>query len=524
MLLNLSYLRWCYMIKDNIRQVLMQSLETLNFVVDGTLLIEKPKHDSHGDFSTNVSFMLTKTLKKSPKYIAELLCDTFNKEVKGSFRFEPLNGFINIYVSDTWLWDHFVNMAQKPNFDVGDKKILLEYVSANPTGPLHIGHGRWAVLGSALSNLLGYVGYTVLSEFYVNDAGNQVTLFNESVKAMKEGISIPENGYHGSYIYDLAQQDTDPVKQNMDGQKSILKRVGVDFDCWFSEKTLHDSGEIEQALTSLKNKGFTYISDAALWFKSTEFGDEKDRVLVKADGTYTYFASDIAYHYNKIRRGFNSLINIWGADHHGYVARVKAAVRALLGDQYEVVFTIMIGQLVSLMREGEPVRMSKRTGEMISFEEVIDEIGVDATRYFLVDKSPDTHVEFDLDLAKKKSSENPVFYIQYAHARICSVFRKIKLESCAVNLVQLDEKERTLVKHCILFYDDIYEASQQLAPYKVAAYAFNLARCFHHFYEVCPILKGDKEMQAQRLTVLKHVQFVLVECLGILGLSAPESM
>ncbi len=514
------------MIKLDLQGRLSAQLAQLGYQFPKDILLELPKHDSHGDYATNCAFMLTKVLKRSPQSIALEICEKLeSQELSEAIRFEPLNGFINLTLSDTLLWNQFSALfSKKPSFSVSKTPILLEYVSANPTGPLHIGHGRWAVLGSVLNALLNYTDHVVSSEFYINDAGNQVRLFYDSVNALKEGRSIPDEGYHGHYVQELAQLDEDPLQENLKTQRASLKRIGVQFDNWFSEKLLHDDDEVAQAIQDLTIKGYTFEEEGALWFKSTEFGDTKDRVLIKKDGQYTYFAVDIAYHRNKLKREYGRLINIWGADHHGYVPRVKAAIKALTTPDNEVL-NVMIGQMVNLLRDGEPVKMSKRTGELISLDEVVDEIGVDATRYFLIQKSPDSHIDFDLDVAKKKNNENPVYYIQYAHARICRILEKagdFSSETLSVNKFRLTE--RRLIFHCLQCYDTIRESAQLLMPHKLTQYAWELARLFHHFYEDCPILKASDTEKKKRLIMVSQTRECLRLCLGILGISAPTKM
>ncbi|MFT5170732.1 MAG: arginyl-tRNA synthetase [Candidatus Marinamargulisbacteria bacterium] len=520
------------MIKHEIEKRLHTQLLTQFPIADQTIVLEKPKNMAFGDYATNICFALARTMKTSPKAIAESMTETLNKESDGDLRFEPMNGFINIKLSNETIWEKFMDVSRTPaEFPVSPKKVLLEYVSANPTGPLHIGHGRWAVLGDVLARLLTYTNHQVSREFYINDAGNQIKLLRETVAAVKEGRPIPEDGYHGAYIQDLAKSSQDPVEANLEHHKKVLQALRVEFDCWYSEKSLHGSEKISAALEKLSEKSLTYEKDDALWFKSESLGDEKDRVLIKKDKSLTYFTVDLAYHYDKVHRGYERLINIWGADHHGYVQRVRAGVAALCGDAFleSDAFNILIGQLVSLSRDGQPVRMSKRTGEIITLDEVIEEIGIDATRFFLVQKSPDTHVDFDLDLAKKKSAENPVYYIQYAHARICSILRKLELpvtpaSDSRLPAGDLDPKERQLLFHCLQLNDEMWNAATLLLPHKLAAYTFQLARFFHHFYEACPIVKAESDVQARRLAILYQVKSTLQICLDLLGLSAPESM
>ena len=398
------------MIKRLLETELKSAFDACGLLGTQHIFLELPKQRDHGDFSTNVCFRLAKELRQAPLKIAESYAETLNnyKGLNSRITFSCLNGFLNLKLSDSYVWDlAFSELRQFSDFPAPKDPILLEYVSANPTGPLHIGHGRWAVLGSAIGSLLTATGHTVSHEFYINDAGNQVNKLLDSVKAAKEGTPIPEDGYHGSYIHDLAKSDQDPLEANIEAQRAVLNEIGVHFDTWFSEKSLHDSGKVESGLTFLKEHGFTFEEGGALWFASSRFGDDKDRVLVKADGAYTYFAVDVAYHFDKVQRGYSRLINLFGADHHGYVARIKAAVNAICESHFDDnTFRVVIGQLVNLVRDGEPVRMSKRTGNMVSLDEVVQEIGSDATRFFLIQKSADTHIEFDLELAKKQNAEN----------------------------------------------------------------------------------------------------------------------
>jgi len=488
------------------------------------LKLETPKNKAHGDYATNFCFMLKNSLKKSPIDLAIELSDCLPKD---QYSCMPLNGFINITLTEESIWEKYSALfIKKPQYPIQKETIILEYLSANPTGPLHIGHGRWAVIGDVLANLLSHVGHTVHRETYINDAGNQMTLFYESVKARKNNEDVPENGYQGQYIATLAQAETDPLSAVLSMQKETLSQIDVQFDQWFSEKKLHSQNQIETCITQLKAEGLIYSLDKATWFKSTEFGDDKDRVLVKSDGAYTYFAVDIAYHWEKLERGFNTLINIWGADHHGYVSRMTAAISGLnRGKDSPITFKVILGQLVALYREGKRIKMSKRTGEMITLSEVIEEIGADATRYFLVEKSPDSHIDFDLDLAKKKSSENPVFYIQYAHARICSILKKVSQDTPTTpQKISLAPSERNLLMHSLKIHDHIYEAATHYQAHKLCLYLLKLAKLFHGFYENCPILKASEEEKYQRIIILKNTQKALQLCLGLLGISAPESM
>ncbi|MGE4169267.1 MAG: arginine--tRNA ligase [Candidatus Margulisiibacteriota bacterium] len=514
-----------------IRQVLADQIKTTlaqaNIVLPVPIVMDVPAHSDHGDFATNVAFQLAKTLRKAPKQIAEDFAGILNAEWESQgLRFEALNGFLNLKLSDAWIWKAADQVTL--TFPKTTATTLLEYVSANPTGPLHIGHGRWAVLGSALAQLLRFVGQPVSTEFYINDAGNQIQKFYESVAAVREGKPVPEGGYQGAYIHDLAASDADPLQANLEAHRRTLASVGVAFDRWFSEKTLYQNQAIDGVLRLLAQKDLSYTQDGALWFKSTAFGDEKDRVLVKADGAYTYFLVDIAYHRDKLSRGYDRLINIWGADHHGYVARVKAAVEAVSEAEKPQELVVLIGQLVSLVRGGEPFRMSKRTGEMVTFDEVIEEVGSDAIRYFLIQKSPDTHMDFDVELAAKKTNENPVFTIQYAHARLCGILKKLAEVSATLPKAEapttLEKAERALLLNWIQLPNDLWDFAHQMAPHRVAQAALETAKLFHAFYETCPLLKAPPEQQAPRLVILEKTQTMLAQLLHILGITAPQEM
>lgn len=496
--------------------------------------VEFSRNTKYADYSSNLAFSLTKVLKKSPQLIAQELAGVLSGDpvLFKQYSFSAMNGFINIRLLDAFLWRQFISDQATHSFPKFPHKILLEYVSANPTGPLHIGHGRWAVIGNVLTRLFQHIGVDVRTEFYVNNAGNQVHLFYESIQAVRDNKPIPEGGYHGDYIVALAKQDTDPLQAIIMDQKNVLARMGIPFDCWFYESRLHETKALEKIISLLKQKEVTYEQDGALWFKSSLFGDEKDRVLIKEDGKPTYFVVDIAYHLDKLDRGFDYLINIWGADHHGYVARVKAALQVLAQDRFQVQshFQVIIGQLVSLFRNGEPVRMSKRTGDMITLSEVLDEIGVDATRFFLVYKHQDIHLDFDLELAKKQSQENPVYYIQYAHARICSILKKLESSGLTISAqlidetIVFDEYERTLIMQSLQLPEEIYEAAWQMSPSKIAYFAIELSKNFHAFYEHCPILKADSKTQIYRHILIQKVRDRLRLCFELLGVSAPEKM
>lgn len=514
------------MIKDLIKKdifIILKNEFQLDFV-QNDIVIEIPKQSSLGDFSTNVSFMLAKRLKKSPLAISEDLAMLLQSS-HDYYRCESVKGFLNIFIKDSFLWNYMnTYFNQKPEFSKLGDHILLEYVSANPTGPLHVGHGRWAVLGSALANLFSYTSQTFKTENYINDAGNQIQLLHESVTAVKENQPIPEKGYHGDYIKDIAKQNENPVKAILNQQKETLLRLNVTFDTWYSERSLYENKKVEHVLRFLKDNNLSYIQDEACWFKSTQFGDDKDRVLIKSDKSYTYFLVDLAYHFDKMNRDFDYLINIWGADHHGYVPRVKAGIQAFSDNSTNIHLDVVIGQLVNLFRAGEAVRMSKRTGQMITLDEVIDDIGADATTFFLLHKSADSTIDFDLDLAKQKNSENPVFYVQYAHARMVSLLSKFDFNYEQCSFQKLDESERQLLKSCLLFYDVVWDSTVTLSPYKLTQYCQKLAKLFHSFYEHCPIKGADLSVQYQRLNLVAFTKKILKKSLNLCGISAPDSM
>ncbi len=505
-------------------------LQTLGYELPTPAGLSFPANPDFGHYATNVTFQLAKIQKTNPKLLAETIATQLEQSptFKGKLQCSAVNGFINFTFSNDQLWA-LLTQLEGVSFPKTTEKILLEYVSANPTGPLHIGHGRWAALGDSLYRILAATGHQVQTEFYINDAGNQVQKLYESVQAVKAQTPIPEDGYHGAYIHDLAALGDDPLKQNLKWQHDTLAAFRTHFHSWVSEKSLQGPEKIQNVLDILRQKGLSFESEGALWFRSTEFGDDKDRVLIKSDGANTYFLMDLVYHLDKIQRGFTLLINIWGADHHGYVKRVRAGVQALGGEQFaqDAHFKIMIGQLVNLFRGGEPVRMSKRTGDMITLQEVIDEIGTDAARYFLIEKSPDSHVEFDLAVAVQASSENPVYYIQYAHARLCNVLAKLADQGtpeAQSGLPQLGPDEAALIWQCLKWSDAIWEAAQNLAPHQMAHYAWGLAKKVQLFYERCPVLKASPAEQHQRLEIIKHAKETLRKSLDVLGMSAPEKM
>jgi arginyl-tRNA synthetase len=522
-----------------------------------TVLLEVPPKKEFGDFASNFAMQAARTLKCNPRMIAQAIVDNLDCafvdhcEIAGP-------GFINFYLKEDWIYDVLANIL-KAGKEYGTiscenpEKIQVEYVSANPTGLLHVGHGRGAAVGSALANLLMAAGYDVEREYYINDAGNQMNNLAASINArylqeLGQDAEIPENGYHGQDIIDTAkgivERDGDKylamdekdrlkefraigLKEKTDNLKRDLAAFNVHFDTWFSEQTLHDAGKIKKACDTLMKNGNMYEKDGALWLKSTAYGDDKDRVVIRDNGVPTYLAADIAYHKDKLERGFDKLINIWGADHHGYVIRIKAAIGALGYDPKKL--EVMLLQMVSLFRNGELVKMSKRTGQTVTLTELIDEVGTDAARYFFIMRSLDSQLDFDLTLATEKSSENPVYYIQYAHARICSILRQVADEGIVIDknapLTSLTaEVEHDLIKKMGEYPALIESAARERAVHRLAHYVHELASLFHSFYNQCRIIGEPKEVQQARLLLIIAIRDNLEHVLNILGVSAPEKM
>ena len=523
------------------------------------VLLEVPPQKEFGDFATNFAMQSARALKCNPRMIAQAVVDNLDcayvekMEIAGP-------GFINFYLKQDWMYDMLAGIiAEGENYGnlVSDckEKIQLEYVSANPTGPLHVGHGRGAAVGSALANLMKAAGINVSREYYINDAGNQINNLAASVNArylekLGQTVEFPENGYHGYDIIETAERivriygdkflnmseeerlqefRTIALKEKLAALKEDLEAFNVTYDEWFSEQTLHDAKAIHSACDLLTERGYLYEQDGALWLKATEYGDDKDRVVIRDNGVPTYFAADIAYHQDKYARGFDRVINLWGADHHGYIARMKAAVGALgyHPDQLEV----LILQMVSLYRNGELVKMSKRTGQSVTLNELIEEVGTDAARFFFVMRSIDSQLDFDLTLATEKSNENPVYYIQYAHARICSIMRQLEeagivvMPAAEAKLNTMTEaSELELIKKLGEYPEMLAGAAKERAVHRVAHYVHDLAGLFHSFYNQCRILGVDSDLQQARIALVKTVGHVIRHALGILGVSAPERM
>lgn len=523
------------------------------------VLLEVPPQKEFGDFATNFAMQSARALKCNPRMIAQAVVNNLDcayvekMEIAGP-------GFINFYLKQDWMYDMLDGIiAEGENYGnlVSDckEKIQVEYVSANPTGPLHVGHGRGAAVGSALANLMKAAGMNVSREYYINDAGNQINNLAASVNAryleqLGQTVEFPENGYHGHDIIETAERivriygdrflnmseeerlkefRTIALKEKLAALKEDLEAFNVTYDEWFSEQTLHDANAIKNACDLLTERGYLYEEGGALWLKATEYGDDKDRVVIRDNGIPTYFAADIAYHQDKYARGFDRVINLWGADHHGYIARMKAAVGALgyHPDQLEV----LILQMVSLYRNGELVKMSKRTGQSVTLNELIEEVGTDAARFFFVMRSIDSQLDFDLTLATEKSNENPVYYIQYAHARICSIMRQLDeagivvMPATEAKLNTLTEaSELELIKKLGEYPEMLAGAAKERAVHRVAHYVHDLAGLFHSFYNQCRILGVDSDLQQARIALVKTVGHVIRHALGILGVSAPERM
>ncbi|MEE8575095.1 MAG: arginine--tRNA ligase, partial [Thermodesulfobacteriota bacterium] len=517
------------------------------------IIVERSKREEFGDFATNVAMLLAPLEKKAPRDIAEVLAGFIGK-ASGVAKCEVAGpGFINIFLEKSY-WIELLKGVLDKGADYGKssagagKRVQVEFVSANPTGPMHIGHGRGAAYGSALCNILPAAGYEVSKEFYINDLGKQVHNLGESIRLRfleikGEETTFGEDHYRGDYIKDIARDyitkfgDKDAgvdsfrefgVAAMLEWIKKDLIDFGVTFDNWFSESSLET--KIDATITELKEKGHVKEADGATWLKTEELGDDKDRVLVKADGERTYFASDVAYHRDKFERGFDRVINIWGADHHGYEARVRAALKALGYDDLRL--TIIFIQMVALLREGEPVQMGKRSGEFIALRDVMDEVGTDACRFFFLMRKGDAHLDFDIELAKKEAPENPVFYVQYCHARIASIIEHGKAEGAIVPesydtelLTRLGEKEELdLIKHLAAFEEVVAKSADAMEPHKITFYLQDLAGLFHPYYNSCRVVTDDSELTKARLLLCVAIKTVIGSGLKLLGVSAPEKM
>ena len=523
------------------------------------IVVEKPKDEKMGDFSTNIGMTLARSERKNPKTIAESVAryltsgDLSKVKVAGP-------GFINIKMSQEFFLNRLRNaVVQGENFGSSDSgqgtKVMIEFVSANPTGPLHVGHGRGAAVGDCLARIMKKAGYDLSTEYYINDVGNQMNFLGRSTwlryRELKgEVIKFPEDHYRGDYIKDIAQKVIDQkgdeflnkpeeecisffrrfAKDNiLKGIEKDLSEFRVNFDNWFSEESLYEDKSVEKAVDWLKGQGHIYEKDGAVWLKSSAFDDDKDRVIVKQTGERTYFCSDIAYHQNKINRGFKKLINLMGADHHGYVPRMEAVLEAMGYDKK--IFKILLVQFVSLLRAGEKVSMSTRSGEFETLADVVSEVGVDATRYFFLMRSSDTHLDFDLELAKKETPDNPVFYIQYAHARICSIFRAAEENgliwdsSAGVDLAPINEDEELAIIQAILAFPEIVEKSARaLEVHRISHYLLDLVSKFHGYYSRHRVISDDKSLTQARLFLLDALRITIRNGFELMGISSPEKM
>jgi arginyl-tRNA synthetase len=519
----------------------------------GAITLERPKRARFGDYSTNAALLLAPGLGAPPREVAERLGGVLSERLGDVLeRYEVAGpGFLNLFVSDGWLTGALAQvLAEGERFGAGGaarpERVLVEFVSANPTGPMHVGHARNAAYGDSLARMLALYGHSVEREFYVNDAGSQVRKLGESIQAIARGGQAPEDGYKGDYVLDLAasldgatDMDSAALGRAAVGLmitqiRGSLEAFGVEsFDNWFYESALHEGEDspIAHTLALLEQQGHTYVSEGALWLRSTDFGDDKDRVLVRSSGEHTYFASDIAYHQDKRERGFQRQIDVWGADHHGYVPRMKAAYEALGGDPDELELLIM--QLVHLVRSGERAQMSKRAGEFVTLDDLVTEIGVDAARWYLLARSHDTTVDLDLDLAREQSSENPVYYVQYAHARIASMLTKAgaeRVQAAAGEVIApereaLEPAERALIEQLLALPAEIDEAVQRRAPHRVASYALELAQGFTAFYRDCRVLGAEPAgVESLRIALCVASRDAIARCLALLGVSAPAEM
>ncbi|MEC0766718.1 arginine--tRNA ligase [Bacillus atrophaeus] len=524
------------------------------------VILETPKDKTHGDYSTNMAMQLARIAKKAPRQIAEDIVASFDK---GKASIEKLDiagpGFINFYMDNQYLTKLIPSVLEAGEaygeINIGNgERIQVEFVSANPTGDLHLGHARGAAVGDSLCNVLAKAGYDVSREYYINDAGNQINNLALSVEvryfeALGLEKEMPEDGYRGEDIIAIGKRLAEEygdrfVKEEESERQKFFREYGlkyeleklrvdlenfrVPFNVWYSETSLYENGKIDKALEALRKQGHVYEEDGATWFRSTTFGDDKDRVLIKKDGTYTYLLPDIAYHKDKLDRGFDKLINVWGADHHGYIPRMKAAIEAL-GYQ-KGTLEVEIIQLVHLYKNGEKMKMSKRTGKAVTMRDLIEEVGLDAVRYFFAMRSADTHMDFDLDLAVSTSNDNPVYYAQYAHARICSMLRQgeeqgltpaADLDFSAVN----SEKEYDLLKTIGGFPEAVAEAAEKRIPHRVTNYIYDLAASLHSFYNAEKVIDPENEEKSRaRLALMKATQITLNNALQLIGVSAPEKM
>lgn len=537
-------------IKSNLISIISQSLKKLQINTDKKIIIEIPKDQINGDYSTNIALLLSKELNENPINIANKIKDvTEDNIIKKIEVVSP--GFINIFLNNEYLLQNITKILEgKKNYGkntIGNnKKINIEYVSANPTGLLHVGHCRGATYGDNLSRIMSFSGYNVTREYYINDAGNQMNNLALSIKERYKELcglkcNLPEDGYHGQEIIELAKRIYDlysdtKLNENIEffkqeGLNTLLEQIKkdldkyrVNFDVFTSEQDLYDTGQVEMTLNKLKNSNKCYINDNALWLKTTDYGDDKDRVLIKNDGNYTYLLPDIAYHQNKINRGYDELIDVLGSDHHGYIKRLKAAIE-IIGKNPNIL-DIKILQMVRLIKDNEEIKLSKRTGKTLTIKDLIEEVGVNATRYFFSSKSLDTQMDFDIDLATKQSNENPIYYIEYANARICSILDKYyKKDERITRFRTLTSPDTYIIlKKLYEFEDIVISAAQKKAPHLIANYAYELAAMFHSYYSKEKIITDESEETKEKIMFIRAIKIVLNNALDLIGIIPREKM
>ena len=514
--------------------------------------IEVPREKGHGDYATNLAMVLAGQAGMNPRQIAEIIVENFESEIVEDVSIAG-PGFINFKLKNAWLWNNLKIITKRAEdygkIDEGKgKSVQVEFVSANPTGPLHVGHSRGAVVGDVMASIMEAAGFDVEREYYINDAGNQMDILGESTllryrELLGEEIEMPEDVYGGDYVKEIAQDlydeyDSDLMvreeaerfevcreyayQEMLKNIEADLEEFGIEFDSWFSERTLHPD-KIQHAIDLLREKGYIYEKEDATWFKSTEFGDDKDRVIIKSDDSPTYMAADMAYHLDKLERGFDKLINVWGADHHGYIPRMKAVIEAFGYEEDKL--EVIVVQMVNLLRNGEKLKMSKRAGSFVTMTEVNQEVGTDAARYYYVMRSTDSHLDFDLELAKEESSNNPVYYVQYAHARIHSILDNAELKADDENLDLLtNEAEIDLMKMLAKFPEEIKMIAESRQPHHLTTFAYDLATAFHSFYNNCRVNTDNDKLAEARLYLVNAARQVLKNVLTLLGISAPEQM
>ena len=539
-------------LKEQIKEMINSALNELSIEFNlESIVVEVPKKREQGDFSTNIAMQLTKVLKDNPRNIAEKIVEVLSKNTNEIKTIEIAGpGFINIYLNDEYVFSGISNVIkQGENYgssSIGKKeKIDIEFVSANPTGILHLGTARGAAYGSNLANIMSFAGYDVTKEYYINDAGNQIINLGVSLKERYKGLcgleeNMPEDGYYGSEIIDIAKTIFDKYgNSKLDEDLEFFKKVAVDyllniiktdlsnfgvtFDVWTSEKSIRAKGRIEESLKILDEKGLVYKKDDATWLKTTVYGDDKDRVLIKNDKTYTYFVPDIAYHLDKLNRGYDKLIDVFGADHHGYVSRLKAAIEALGYDKDKL--DVKLLQMVKLIKDGEEVKMSKRTGKTITIKELVEEVGINASRYFFASKGLDTQMNFDITLATKQSNENPVYYVEYAHARICSILKSVKdvMEIDEFNTID-SEYAKNLLNKVYEFKDVVIGAATKKMPHLITNYVYELATLFHTYYAHEKVITDDIRYTSERIKLIKSVQITIENALNLIGVEALTEM